>query len=268
MQGQNNTDVSQQEYSVPINEALKEIIPFDQKVVLSTQIGVNYKIDKPKGVGAKKGALTWLLTGNVAGAIVTSKMASSFQGIYSTDALVTKKGLALNLPSFYWVNNGKKMKRKPPNPKYISWRNIHFPSTDDLQGSFEIDPIYKCYLIHNKNHGSREHFNVHKEQFFKCVQKFREACVIQYMKNTQSAADLDNTRIEDVDLLVLDFLKGHPGKAFTHESLMKRLRTEISIQEWLGYLQIYLRQILNKFLLTGEIEFNEHEGNLFYFASN
>ena len=268
MQGQNNADVNQQEYNVPINESLKGIIPFDQKIVFSTRISVSYEIANSKGYGAKTKALGYLLAGTIAGAMLLSKTLPDFQDFYYTDALVAEEGLALNLPSFYWANNGK-MKRKRRNPQYTSWRNIHFPSTDGLQGSFEIDPIYKCHLIHKKNYGSREQFNVHKEQFFKLVPKIRDACVIQYMKTTQSAADLDNTRLEDVGLLVLDFLQGHPGKAFTNESLMKRLRSEIDNQEWLDYLDvIHLKRFLRKFLLAGEIGFNEHKGRLYYFSLN
>jgi hypothetical protein len=266
MQGQNDTDVNQQGYNVPINESLKEIIPFGQKIVFSTYISVMYKI--AKGSGAKQGALTFLLTGNVVGAIVTSKMASNFHGFYYTDALATNEGLALNLPSFYWINNGKKMKRKQPNPKFISWRNIDFPSTDSSQGSFEIDLTYKCHLIHNKNYGSREQFNVHKEQFLKCIPKIRNECIKQHMKTAQFARNLDKIQLENVGQFVLNFLQGHPRKAFTYESLMKRLKTEIDNQEWLDYLEIYLKRILNRFLFTGEIEFNEHEGTLFYFSSN
>jgi hypothetical protein len=268
MQGQNDTDVNQQVYNVPINESLKEIIPFDQKIVLSTYISVIYNIAKPKGAGIKHGALTFLLTGSAVGAIVTSNMASSFHGFYYTDALATKEGLALNLPSFYWVNNGKKMKRKQPNPKYISWRKIDFPSTRGLQGSFEIDLTYKCHLIHNKSYGSREQFNVHKEHFFKCIPKIRDECVMQHMKKAQLTRNLDKMLLENVSLFVLNYLQGHPRKAFTYESLMKRLKTEIDSQEWLDCLEKYLKRILDRFLFTGEIEFNEHEGRLFYFSSN
>ena len=267
MQGQNNNDVNQPEYNVPVNESLKERIPVGQKVILSTHIGVRYSIAKPSG-GAKKGALTFLLTGSVAGAVATSGMRSNFHGIYYTDALVTEEGLALNLPSFYMVKNGKKMERKPPSPQFISWRNIHFPVTYDSYRSFEIDSTYKCHLINKKDCGTSEQFHIHSEQFFNSVPEIREACVLKYNKAVQSAANLEAAQLEEITQFVLDFLRRHSGKAFTNESLKKHLRTEIASQEWLEYLEVNLKGVLNKFLFTGEIESNEHEGKLFYFSPN
>ena len=267
MQGQNNDNDNPRNYYVPINDSLKVIIPVDQEIIYSTHISVRYDIKNLSKGRGKKSVIVGLLTGSIAGAVITSAMNSSFNGIYYTDVLMTKEGIALNLPTFYWYNNGTKMKRNPPSPHYKFWRNIHFPMYIGGDGPFVLNSTYICNLCHVKKYGSKQQFNIHKNKFYNDIPQLRDEYVLKYLKKAQSSVSLNNKQKEEIGQYLLKFFQAHPGNAFTKESLLKRLQDEIDNQEWLEYLEIDIRGGLNKLLFKGEIEYNRHEGRIYYFSA-
>ena len=71
--------------------------------------------------------------------------------------------------------------------------------------------------------------------------------------------------IEEIDVILTNYLKKNEGKAFTSNVLLGILENVFENSEILEYLQNNIEGILNRLLFNGKIQSNHHDGKVYYF---
>jgi len=74
--------------------------------------------------------------------------------------------------------------------------------------------------------------------------------------------------IKDLEEIFINFLNLNKGKAFTPDSLLKRVKKDIQNSDMLDYLQKNIEGVLNKLAFSYLIDMHEHEGIKYYLMFN
>jgi len=74
--------------------------------------------------------------------------------------------------------------------------------------------------------------------------------------------------IKDIEEIIINFLNLNKGKAFTPDSLLKRIKKDIQNSDILDYLQKYIEGALNKLTFSYLIDMHEYEGIKYYLMFN
>lgn len=83
--------------------------------------------------------------------------------------------------------------------------------------------------------------------------------------NKQS--NLKMKKKEERDNQIINFFKSNPGRAYTLDSIMKRLESIVKNPEELDYFDENLEGILNKLLFNHNIQSNKQKDKIFYFLN-
>ncbi|MEJ2276214.1 MAG: hypothetical protein P8Y70_00470 [Candidatus Lokiarchaeota archaeon] len=70
----------------------------------------------------------------------------------------------------------------------------------------------------------------------------------------------------NIDEIVINFLKTNFGKAFTLESLSKRIEGKFQSTEQLDYFRKYTQGLLNRLVFNFLIDMEEYNGKNYYFV--
>ena len=234
-----------------------------------------------------------------------SREMNSFQGDYFTDALITSEGIALNLPTFELNKKKSQYKKLPPSPHYIPWKRIkimkngnltvdvayqgelNFLSEFEAEDGFQsrkkafYDDICKMRsdftsICLHKSQGSFTSGNLQLasewiERGFRCNPYGSEWDLMEELSSVKgSIAKAESNKklqsMEEVEETLVTYLYSQPGKAFTLNSLLKRLTESIEDPERVEMLEKNIQGILTRLTFEDKIKSNQHEGNWFYFS--
>ena len=299
-------------YHVPINrESLDVIIPAENEIIYSTNMNIKYSIRNVGDIrGIKHPVGAGFLLGGIGGAASAGfgklivKSLHNFYGNYDTDALITHEGIALNLPSFEPNKKGV-IKKLPPNPHYVFWRNICFSKN----GTLSIETVFNCELNFIPEFETEEKFIKRREHFYENVTNLKCSYTAECLKSASTSLDLNDNRealgwierglksnvsrsefdyfdelnsfmaqivkeerenkrkmVEDIDKFLVKYLQSNAGKAFTAKSIMKRLVDELDNREWLEFLGKNIEGILNRLTFNGAIQSKQIPGTNFFFS--
>lgn len=231
---------------------------------------------------------------------------SYFLGDYNTDALITHEGIALNLPSFELNKKGKLKKLPPSpqyvlwskikfskngtlsiesvfncelnrkwgsefetEEKFINRRESFYEIVTNLRCSYTAECLKsaRTSLDLNDNGKALEwiergfNSNMYRSEFdyYDELSSLNAQIVKEESENKLKM-------VEEIDKFIVKYLQSNAGKAFTVESLMKRLVNESDNREWLEYLGKNIEGELNKLTFNGAIKSNQHQGGIFFFC--
>lgn len=234
------------------------------------------------------------------------KSMSYFLGDYNTDVLITLEGIALNLPSFELNKKGKLKQLPPnpqyvlwsnisfskngtliiesvincelnrkwgsefeTEEKFINRRESFYEIVTNLRCSYTAECLKSARASLNLN-DNRKALEWIKKGFNSNV--YRSECdycdELDSLKAQIVKEESENKlkMVEEIDKFLVKYLQSNAGKAFTAESIMKRLVDELDNQEWLDYLVINIEGELNKLAFNGAIKSNQHQGRIFFFS--
>lgn len=292
-------------YYVPINkELIDNVIPTGNEVIYSTNMFIQYNIRNAtaENRGMKHPIFYGGLAG---GAMQNKllHLIHDFRGNYNTDVLITCEGIALNLPSFE-INKKGNLKKIPPSPQYMLWKDISFSKkgTLTIASAFncKLNRFYEFETEENFVNRQKRFYqdvtDLRCSYTAECLKKARASLdmddkkialewIERGLKSNVYRSEFDyfdelsllhaqivkeeteNKRkmVEEINKFLLKYLQSNAGKAFTVESLMKRLADELDDQERLDYLKKNTEGILNRLTFNGQIQSNQHQGRVFFF---
>lgn len=291
-------------YHVPINrDSLNDVIPAGNEIIYSTNMRVEYAIRNTDYEKPFKNPFLWGWGGALANKLGQSL--HDFYGDYYTDALITYEGIALNLPSFRPNKKGSALKEFPPNSQYVLWKNISFSKNGALaiKSVFNCKLSYIPEFETEEKFNNRKACfyddvtNLRSPFTVECIKKARASLDLSddkkalewiekgFNSNVHSSEldRLDDLRslkaqitrketekrrkmVEGIDRFLVSYLQSNAGKAFTVESMIKRLVNEVDNRDWLEYLGENIEGVLNRLAFSGAIKSNKHEQRVFYFS--
>ncbi|MFX1574260.1 MAG: tetratricopeptide repeat protein [Promethearchaeota archaeon] len=276
-------------YYIPVaSSSLLKLIPPEDEIIYSTNLRLTWE------VGTE---LSFTRAG--AGLLEPHSSDSIFIGhtvTFFTDALITHEGLALLMPSI--------ATNEPPSFKYLPWSKVSLSRkgkmilsngiTCALNPLWYYEPkeifeerlkFFYPFIINRRYNYTKECLEKAKsfaelEENEKAIQWIKKGyksnvfsprfdlkdklMTIEGSIHTKIRVD-EKKMIEELDVMLINFLKINAGKAFASHSLLERLEKVIENSEMLEYLQNNIEGILNKLLFNGKIQSNQHEGELYYF---
>ncbi|MFX1574258.1 MAG: tetratricopeptide repeat protein [Promethearchaeota archaeon] len=290
-------------YYIPVaRSSLLKIIPPEDEIIYSTNLCITWKI-RPEDQ-ERASALT-VLSALIHPLLASMEMIIHIEqdkGTFFTDALITYEGLALLMPSIF--TNEPDWKPKPPSFKYLHWNKVSLSSGGEMTlGSVlrcNLNPIW--YYEPREIFERRKKFfysYITKRRYYytknclenakSCTQREENEKAMQWIKKGYRSnvyhhkLDLNDELIaiegsihrkkrfdkkkmvEEIDVILTNYLKKNEGKAFTSHSLLEKLDNVIENSEILEHLQDNIEGILNRLLFNGKIHSNRHEGKVYYF---
>lgn len=243
------------------------------------------------------------LTGVMIGKLFDSIILRDLRGSYYTDALFAPEGVALNLPTFEYKEKKNRYKKQAPSPHFIFWNDISLRKNGEMYiySIFEskFNFLHEFETEENFNNRLTNFYdyilNIREAYTMECIKNAQSALgmgdkgsalewIERGLKSNVFRSELDHIEelsslkgeikkeerdqklalVEEVDNYIVNYLRKNTGKAFTPESMMKRIVNELDNREWKQYLAENLNGVLTKLLFAGRIKSNEYQGQTFY----
>jgi hypothetical protein len=241
----------------------------------------------------------------VLGNLIINKM-NYVRGDYNTDVLITHEGIALNLPSFELNKRGKLKKLPPNPQYVLWRRisfskngTLRIESVFNCELNKKWDPEFETEeeFINRRESFYEIVTNLRSSYTAECLKSARSSLDLNdnrkalewiergfnsnvYLSELDYCDELNSLNaqivkeesenklkmVEEIDQFLVKYFQSNTGKAFTAESIMKRLVVELDNREWLEYLVINIEGELNRLTYNGAIKSNQHQGRIFFFS--